>query len=211
MKNAHIAASTLGIYAGLLGAAHGYNEIMQGNVTPDGIMISAIGPPCQPEAVAHACWPAMTVVPNFLVTGILAVVLGLITAIWAAGFVYRRVGGPVLILLSILMLLVGGGFIPVFVGVIAGVAAVGIHASLPKWCARLPKNGVRFGSALWPWPLVAYLAWAFIAQSLLDRFFHTFLLNAGLILFFFFDLGLPLLVALTGFARDILKMERSSI
>lgn len=67
-----VAASALGVYVGLLGALHGYFEILQGDVAPDGLMINAIGPPCQPEEVGHACFPAMTLVPNFLVTGILA-------------------------------------------------------------------------------------------------------------------------------------------
>ncbi|MBN1581787.1 MAG: hypothetical protein JXA89_13870 [Anaerolineae bacterium] len=48
-----------------------------------------MGPPCQPETVAHACWLAMTVVPSFLVTGVLAVVLSLVAALWAADFVQR--------------------------------------------------------------------------------------------------------------------------
>lgn len=40
-----IAASALGIYAGLLGMEHGVFETLQGNVAPNGIMINAIGVP----------------------------------------------------------------------------------------------------------------------------------------------------------------------
>ena len=40
-----------------------------------------MGPPCVPEATWHACEPAMTVVPNFLVSGILAMALGLFTVV----------------------------------------------------------------------------------------------------------------------------------
>lgn len=40
---ARIAASALGVYAGLLGVEHGVLEPLQGNVAPDGIMINAIG------------------------------------------------------------------------------------------------------------------------------------------------------------------------
>jgi hypothetical protein len=200
-----VTASTLGLYAGLLGAAHGVLEILQGPVRPGRLLIHAMGPPCQPEAVAHACWPAMTVVPNLMVTGILAVLLSLTAATWAAAFVQRKRGGPVLVLLALLMLLVGSGFIPTFVGLIAGIAALGIHAPLSKWRARLPESALRLGAALWPWPLVAYLLWALPVQWLLGRFLDAFMLKAGLILFFSFDLGLPLLSALTGFARDLLK------
>jgi hypothetical protein len=191
-----ICAGLLGAYAGLLGAAHGYFEIRQGNVVPDGLMINAMGPPCRPEAVAHACFPALTVVPNMLVTGILAVVFGLATTIWAVGFVQRRRGGPVLMVFSALMLLVGGGFVPMFIGLMAGAAARRIGVS-----RRAPPRS-RFLAGLWPWPLVAYFAWVFPVQWLLGAFFSTLLLRAGWPLFLLLDLGLPGLAVLTAFAHD---------
>jgi hypothetical protein len=204
-------ASALGLYAGLLGAAHGVYEIQQGTTVPGGVMIQAIGPPCQPEQVAHACWPAMSLVPNLLITGILAVVLSLAAATWAAAFVQRKRGGLVLVLLSIAMLLVGSGFIPTFVGLIASAATIGIRAPLSTWRVRLPKDAVHLGAALWPWPLVAYALWVLPLQWLLGRFAGAFLLNAGWVLFFALDLGLPLLAVLTGFARDILGSESASL
>jgi hypothetical protein len=36
-------ASTLGVLVGLAGIEHGFFELLQGNVTPSGIMIDAIG------------------------------------------------------------------------------------------------------------------------------------------------------------------------
>jgi hypothetical protein len=85
-------------------------------------MIDAIGPPCQ----GSSCFPAMTVIPNFLVTGVVAIIFALIILVWAAAFVQRKNGGVVLILLSIVLLLVGGGFLPPALGIIAG--AVGTRA-----------------------------------------------------------------------------------
>jgi hypothetical protein len=43
---------------------------------PQGRLINSMGPPCQPETVWHACEPAITILPSFLITGILAVVIG---------------------------------------------------------------------------------------------------------------------------------------
>ena len=63
----------------------------------------------------------MTLIQNFLITGIFAILVSLVVVAWAAMFVRRKNGGLTLILLSILMLLVGGGFIPPLFGVIAGV------------------------------------------------------------------------------------------
>ena len=88
-------------------------------------MIASMGPPCNPEEVWHACEPAMTVVPNLLVTGILATIVGVITMVWAAAFVHKKRDGLILIALSVALLLVGGGLFPPLIGVAAGVRGCG--------------------------------------------------------------------------------------
>ncbi|MBN1668214.1 MAG: hypothetical protein JW862_14070, partial [Anaerolineales bacterium] len=59
-KALRITTAFLGLYAGLIAIQHGIFEIMQGSHAPDGLLFNAIGPPCQSEAVWHACFPAMT-------------------------------------------------------------------------------------------------------------------------------------------------------
>jgi hypothetical protein len=76
--------------------------------------------------------PAMTLVPNFLLTGILAIVMGIIVTIWAAMFIEHERGGLILILLSIAMLLVGGGLVPVLFGIAAGVIAAVLNYQTTK-------------------------------------------------------------------------------
>ena len=112
-----IAAMVIGVLSGLIGAYHGYNETLQGNTVPGGVFINAIGPPCQ----GNGCFPAMTVVPNFYYSGLLAIAISVIILIWAIAFVKGRKGGLVLIVLSIVQLLVGGGFLPPVLGIIAGI------------------------------------------------------------------------------------------
>lgn len=117
MNKTRVAASILGIFAGIGGGVfHGIGEILQGSVAPNGIYIQA-----WPVMQATAGEPAMTIVPNFLLTGILAIITGIIVMIWAAKFIERKNGGLVLILLSIIMLLFGGGIIPPIIGVIGGI------------------------------------------------------------------------------------------
>ena len=118
------AASALGIFAGLGGASHGAGEILQGNTAPSGLVIEA-----WPELTALQGEPAMTIIPSFLITGILTIIFGLIVAVWAAKFVQRKNGGLVLILLSIIMLLVGGGLFPPVFGVVAGIIGTRIKPS----------------------------------------------------------------------------------
>lgn len=120
-------ASVLGIFAGVSGASHGPGETLQGNIAPSGIMIEA-----WPVLTSLGGEPAMTLVPSFLVTGVLAIIFGLIVTIWAAARVQRKNGGLVLILLSIMMLLVGGGIFPPIFGVIAGIIGTRIKHSVAQ-------------------------------------------------------------------------------
>jgi hypothetical protein len=201
-KATRVAASLFGLFAGFGGPEHGYFEILQGNVRPDSLIIAAIGPPCEPEKVWNLCEPAMTVIPSFLVTGILATVIGLITMIWAAAFVQRKNGGIVLILLSIALLLVGGGLFPPVIGIIAGVIGTRINAPL----TRQPGSVLRFFAKLWPWPLVAFFVWVF-GQFLVGHYFNEFLQKSGF-LSPLLIIGLFVLSILTGYAYDVHDGDR---
>ena len=190
-----ITTAFLGIYAGLIAIQHGIFEIMQGSRAPDGFLFNAIGPPCQPEMVWHACFPAMTLIPNLLVTGIAAVVMATTLMFWALFFAQRRYGGWILGILSISLLLVGGGFVPVFIGLVAAVTA-------GKLDSPVSPGGVvwRFFAALWPWPLALMALWL-PGSWLLGHFFGPVMLSASGLLFLVFDIGLPVLAALSGFGR----------
>jgi len=118
------AASIIGIFAGLSCASHGPGEMLQGHMAPSGLIIEA-----WPELTALRGEPAMTIVPSFLVTGVLTIIFSLIVAIWAAKFVQRKNGGLILILLSIIMLLVGGGLFPPVFGVVAEIIGTRIKHS----------------------------------------------------------------------------------
>jgi MFS family permease len=156
-----------------------------------------MGPPCVPEEVWHLCEPAMTIIPNFLLTGILATILGILTLIWAAAFVHRKRGGLVLILLSVALLLFGGGIFPPIIGIVAGVVATRIHAPVKREPTRL----TAFLATLWPWSLVAFLTWLF-GQFVAGYFFNEFMIRSG----FFNPIMILVLMALaiaSAFAYDV--------
>jgi hypothetical protein len=196
-----ISASVLGGYAGILGIEHGIFEILQGNKPTQSILINAMGPDCQPDTAWHACFPALTLLPNYLTTGILATIIGLSVLIWAASFIHRKHGGVILILLSAMMIPVGGGFVPASIGIIAGVAGTRIHAPL-TWWRRFSPSVLNFLSQLWPWVLIILVAW-FPASWILGYFFGEVMLALGILLFLGFDLMLPMLIIFCAFARDI--------
>ncbi|NLO63181.1 MAG: hypothetical protein GX099_07135 [Clostridiaceae bacterium] len=150
-----LAVSVGTIGAGLAGMVHGLFSILQGNVKPDGFVINPIGPAQQlwPEAALHA----ITVIPNFLITGICAMIVGLCVVIWSSAFLDRKYGARVLFGLSIVLLLVGGGFGSAFLGIVAGLIALGIRKPLTWWRSHLPKSLGGILARLWPWTLIVYL------------------------------------------------------
>jgi len=97
-----------------------------------------------------------------LATGIIAIVVSIIVIIWAIVFLERKNGGLVLILLSILQLLVGGGVAPLPIALISGVVATRINKPLKLWHRHLSVNSRRLLAKLWPWSLIALLVLAFI-------------------------------------------------
>ena len=103
-----LTTSVLGVYAGLLGIEHGFFELLQGNTVPTSLLIRAMGPPCQPETVWHACFPAMTLIPHMAATGLVAMFVGLSLVGWSLVFIQRKHGGLILIGLSVSLLFVGG-------------------------------------------------------------------------------------------------------
>jgi hypothetical protein len=148
-------ASTLGVLVGLAGIEHGFFEMLQGNVKPVGILIDAIGP--SQRFWEYATEPALTIIPNMLFSGILATIVGLSVTLWAGYYIDRKYGAQVLMLLSIMLWLVGGGFAPIFMAMFASVAATRINKPLNWWRAHLPAFIRGFLAKLWPWSILSFV------------------------------------------------------
>lgn len=87
MSATRIVASTFGVLVGLAGIEHGLFEMLQGNVRPDSWLFAAIGP--AQRFWEHGTEHAVTVVPNLFVTGILAMIVGLLVAAWSVEVLRR--------------------------------------------------------------------------------------------------------------------------
>jgi len=151
-------ASTFGAIMALAGIEHGIGEILQGNLAPDGIMI--LSWPGSEFFRNLSGEPAMTVIPNLLVTGILATLVSLALLVWSLLFVHRQNGGWIMIILSVAMLLVGGGIFPPILAILIGAVATRNNTPRSPSIAGQPAGFRRFLASLWPWTYSAsIIAW----------------------------------------------------
>jgi hypothetical protein len=159
-----ILASTLGILVGLAGIEHGIFEVLQGSIKPGGVLVDAIGP--QQKLWEMATEIVLTIIPNILITGILSIIFGGLVIMWAYKYVDRKHGSVVLLCLSIALFLVGGGFAPIFLTILAFIAATRINTPLRFWRSRVPSSLRNIVAALWPWTLIIAVASFLVAVEI---------------------------------------------
>lgn len=156
MKNARDQfVAVMGAWMGAAGIEHGIGEFLQGDIAPKGIMIQSW--PGSAFFASLSGEPAMTILPNLRATGILAIIISLLYAAWAVFFARRKHGGLILMLLTIPMLLFGGGIFPPILGLLIGVAAARFQA--PAGTGYVTGFRQQLGQA-WRWVFPACcLAW----------------------------------------------------
>ncbi len=201
MRNAtKTSVSTFGVIMGLAGIEHGLGEMLQGSVAPSGLVFPSWPGSAFFQNVAGE--PAMTILPNLLLTGSLAVFFSLIFAVWSIWFVQRKNGGWVLILLASAMLLTGGGIFPPVLGILIGILGTRIHSKPKLWQIHSLASFRQLLGRLWPWSFAAsVIGWLslFPGINLLGYFFgvNNPILTVALILCAFSTL---LLTIFSGFA-----------
>jgi len=156
-----IVASAFGVLCGLTGIIAGYFETLQGNVAPSSLIISTIGPTYRMWDTYSLgdlwdTYSAITIIPNFYVTGIVAIIVSSLVIIWSVGFVQTKYGALILILLSVIQLLVGGSFV-LDLAIIASIVATRINKPLTWWRTHLSVNVRNFLAKLWPWSIITYV------------------------------------------------------
>jgi hypothetical protein len=193
--------SVFGSFVGLAGLEHGIGEVLQGNVAPAGTVFPSWPGSAFFRSVAGE--PAMTLVPNLLASGILSILVSLVFLVWAVAFPHRKHSGLVLVLLSIVLLLVGGGFGPPLLGIVTGVTATRVR---PRAGGSHLPAGLRHAlGALWPWFFAAAIAaWLLVMPGtmLLDHVFGLRDLEALVPVFVLIAFGTLALAIVTGLARD---------
>lgn len=139
--------SVLGALAALTGVEHGIGEITQGWAPAPSLVFGSWSHVDAFDALGGE--PAMSLVPSLLASGVLSVVVALTLGAWATRYVDRPHAGAILAGLSVLLLVVGGGFGPPLLGILIGLLATRLDA--PRVDRRGPAT--RLGTRLWPWSL----------------------------------------------------------
>ena len=148
-----ITASAFGALAGITGIISGVFEIQQGNIPPSSLWTSFIGPAY--SMYENNAYTVMTIVPNFFLTGTLALLISSITLLWSIRYIHSKNGSKVMLLLSIAQTLVGGGWV-LDLGLFTSLLATIIQSPLTWWRKHLPKCAVRLLTQLYPWALRSF-------------------------------------------------------
>ena len=203
-----IIVAVVGVMLGISGMNHGFFETLQGSSPTSGLIIRAIGDAQQ--MWLYGTEEAFTVIPNYLITGILAIITSISIIIWSVGFVQTKYGATVFILLFLLLFLTGGGIGQVIFFIPTWLASTRINSPLTWWRKVLPEKIRQVLAKLWPFSLIAILICFFIALEIAIFGFvpgiddpdtalvicWSFLLTAWILLLFTF---------VNGFAYDIQK------
>ena len=152
----HRMVQTFGALMGLAGLEHGIGEILQGRVAPSGLMI--LSWPGSDFFRSLGGEPALTIVPDLLWTGILAVVFSLGFGLWALAFSDRRLSGSALTVMAVGMLLCGGGIFPPILGMLIALLAARIQKPLRENRERMSRQRLEWVAGFWPWLFGACLA-----------------------------------------------------
>jgi len=150
-----VIVSTFGVLVGIGSINHGLLEAIQGNRPTPGHMVNALGPGYHWTVWTQGGEAAFTLVPNFLLTGILATLMGVLLIVWSLRFIHRPYGPSVFLLLSVTSFLVGGGIAQILLFTLNWAAATRIRASLGFWRWLIPAQVYPLLGRVWRWTLVA--------------------------------------------------------
>jgi hypothetical protein len=209
-----IIATTIGVLFGLFsGVNHGFFEVLQGNKPTGGFHIYAIGE-------AQRFWPlagedAFTLIPNFLITGIASMVVGVAIMIWSIWFLPTRHGRTVFLGLFILSFLVGGGIGQVFFFIPAWAFATRMGKPLIWWRKVLPRSTWPFLSRLWIVTLLLAIAFALIGteMAVFGRFpglTDPETIENTALLFVFSAAILCVVSFIAGFGHELQRMDQNN-
>ncbi len=198
-KSTWIYALIQGIVVGLAGMVHGIFAALQGNIPTGGYLL--------PLGI-------FTLIHNYLITGIAAIVVALAVILWTIGFIHTKNGPSVFLALSILLFLVGGGVAQTVFIILTWAVSTQIDKPLTWWEKRIHDKIKNCLAKAWlailisdySVILIAIGIWLVLSQPSISYRTPT-IVEYTLWSFLVIGVLLQPLVIVSGFAHDI---ERQS-
>jgi hypothetical protein len=163
-KKTRITASAIGVLLGLAGIVnHGIFEILQGNITTNGFYIEAIGE--NNRYWLYGTEGAFTLIHNFLISGIFAILVGLAIVVWSLKYIHAKHGATVFLALLILLTLVGGGIGHIILFLPTWAFVTRINKPLDWWDRKLSFQLRKKLATVWIFFLLATLiSWLIVME-----------------------------------------------
>lgn len=193
-KQLNVSIIIVGLYASLLSFLHGLFEIFQGYNEISQIFIYAIDKSNQTTEMWHGNFPAMTIIPNYLLTGIIVCIVSVFTIFYLLINRHRFI---ILFSIAIILLLCGGGFIPPFLLIITSFACLLMKRKFKKVKNTIFKKYVEIVRNV---SIAVLILWS-ILEWILGYYFNSILVNISTTLFLF-GLILPIFIIFIGFVND---------
>ena len=170
-QKTRITASTIGVLLGMSGFInHGLFEIFQGNTPTNSLFIEAIGK-------SHRFWihgteGAITLIPNFLITGICVLLVSMAIIFWSVKFIHVKHGAIIFLLLLILLTLVGGGIGHIVLFLPTWAYVTRINKPLDWWRKILSAKVRKVSAKMWvPMLAMTCLSWFMVMELGIFGFF----------------------------------------
>jgi len=209
-----ITATTIGVFFGLFSSInHGIFELLQGNQPTGGLVFNAIG-----EAQrfwAEGTEPALSIIPNLRITGMLAILAGITIIIWSIWFLPGRHGRTVFLGLFLFSFMVGGGIGQAFFFLPAWAFATRMGKPLTWWKKTLPGSIRPVLARIYPVALIlATLSMLVGLEMAIFGYFPRMtdvekLTNTNM-MFVFNAVVLYVLAFIAGFGHELWKQAQST-
>jgi hypothetical protein len=179
-------------YTAIIGFIHGVGEIFQAGSQATSNLIFALDV-ADPEKVWHGGLPAFTLIPDFLISGIITVLIS-IAIIVLVNLLIKSKYFIFFPLIFIFLFLFGGGFVPPFIGIISSA-----YYSIQKRSSMNTKQPTllrKIIAQLWIYLISALIFWL-PSSWIIGWISPEFRLQISSATFIMFDIFLPILILAT--------------
>jgi hypothetical protein len=169
----NVVAAASGVVFAAAGIEHGVGEILQGSVSPPSLVFPSW--PNSDFLRILSGEPAMSILTDLRATGMITVLVSLLTIVWSFLLLPRERSALVQIALYLVLLLFGGGLAPPVMGIILAAVAARGEAILAREKVSPTSRGLSGLARPWRLALVVGVVGYFCllpGVPLLYRLFH---------------------------------------